>query len=294
MLVRQSHSGKENDMQRRHALGIFSGAAAAPLILSARTARTDHHTLLDAGSQADRAVIYRKLNYTYDDRLVVWYIQARRNGLVDSKFTPFWDMNVGFISTVRDISDDEYEVKTLSAIFYTDIETGVLLDTFNNPYTGETVAIRPPRLGNSTRRYVSSGMVSDRASREGYDMSQYGNIGPAWVIGDDVWIQGDTGFRAEPTTSEGQLSVVNDWFTFHGSISDVSDPDVKSASATQAFNDINTWPGFLNMGGIAGNYVSRGFGRKVSDVSEMPEVWQRLMKDLFPAAYRDPRSALEG
>lgn len=262
-------------------------------VLGAPVARANNQRLLDPTVQSDCAIIYRKLNYTYDDRLVFWYIQARRNGLVDSHFTPFWDMNVGFISSVRDVTDTEYEVKTLNAIFYTDIETGVLLDKFNNPYTGETIAIRPPRLSTGTRRYAVSGMISERAPRENYDMTEYGKIGPGWVINDDVWIQADTGFRAEPTTEDGRLSVVNDWFTYHGSISEVSDPDVKSAAATQAFNDINTWPAWLNMDGVAGNYVSRGFGRKVATVTDMPTVWQRLMKDIFPAAYADPRAALE-
>lgn len=278
-------------MRRRDALkGIGTAAFAATTGLSIhRPVRADGHALLSPDSPEDRAIIHRKLNYTYDDSLVVWYIQARRNGLVDSQFTPFWDMNVGFISTVADVAESEYEVKTLSAIFYTDIESGELLESFDNPFTGETVAIRPPRLGNSKRRFTVDGLDYERAPREGYRMEEYGDIGPAWVIGDDVWIQADTGFRAEPLTADGKMSQVNDWFTFHGSISEVSDPEVKSATAAQIFNDINTWPTWLNMGDHPGNYVSRGFGRKVAAMEDMPPVWQRLMKDIFPEAYADPR-----
>ncbi len=282
-------------MKRRDVLKGVSAAAmtsAAGLSLPQRAA-ADGHTLLNPNLPADRAVIHRKLNYTYDDSLVIWYIQARRNGLVDSQFTPFWDMNVGFISTAKDVANGEYEVKTLSAIFYTDIQSGKLLERFNNPYTGETVDIRPPRLGNSKRYFTVDGLEYERAPREGYRMTEYGDIGPAWVIGDDVWIQADTGFRAEPLTGEGRLAQVNDWFTFHGSISEVSNPDVKNASATQIFNDINTWPTWLNMGDHPGNYVSRGFGRKVQSMDGMPTVWRDLMKDMFPEAYADPRALID-
>ena len=283
-------------MKRRDALkGLGAAALATGLTASfgTRPARTANHPLLDPTVPADRAVIHRKLNYTFDDNLVVWYIQARRNGLLDSQFTPFWDMNVGFISTVKDVEENAYEVKTLSAIFYADIGSGKLLERFENPFTGETVDIRPPRLGNSKRYFTIDGLEYERAPREGYRMTEYGDIGPAWVIGDDVWIQADTGFRAEPLTQEGRLSVVNDWFTYHGSISEVSDPAVMSAAATQIFNDINTWPSWLNMGDHPGNYVSRGFGRKVASVEEMPDAWKALMKDIFPEAYKDPRAFVD-
>ena len=136
-------------------------------------------------------------------------------------------------------------------------------------------------------------MVAERAERPGMTMSQYGDIGPAWIVGDDVWCRGDTGFRGEPTTSDGRLVQVNDWSTYHGSIAEVADPDVKSANATQAFNDINTWPGWLNMGDQPDNYVSRGFGRKSWSMNGMPPEWSAIMRDRYPREFADPRTCLK-
>lgn len=285
-------------MKRRTALGLI-GTASMPIASSAlglglRPAHANNHSKhLDPNSPEDLYTIFRKLNYTFDDRLVFWYIEAVRNGLVDSQFTPFWNMHVGFISSIKDLDENRYEVKTLRAIFYSDLGSGSLLETFDNPYTGEHVPVRQPQLRVATQTYNKAGIDSVRSPRPGMTMAEYGHIGPAWVIGDDVWCRGDTGFRAEPTGDEGRLLQVNDWETFHGSIREVSDPDVKSANATLTFNDINTWPGWLNMDHHPGNYVSRGFGRKNWSMDGMPDRWKRFMRAQHPDEYGDPRARID-
>lgn len=282
-------------MKRRAALGLLGAApiamTSAPALRSARA--DDHGSHLDPGNPDDLYIIHRKLNYTFDDRLVFWFIDAVRNGLVDTQFTPLWNMHVGFISSIKDLDEQKFEAKTMSAIFYSDLETGELLETFDNPYTGERINVRQPALGVSTRIFNREGMMPSRSPRPGMTMTEYGDIGPAWVIGDDVWCRGDTGFRAEPTGDEGRLLQVNDWTTFHGSMREVSDPNVKSAQSTKTFNDINTWPGWLNMGDHPGNYVSRGFGRKSWSIEDMPEAWKRFMRNRYPKEYLDPRARIE-
>lgn len=285
-------------MKRRTALGILGTApltiASGAVGLRSHPAQADNHKAnLNPDDADDLYVIHRKLKYTFDDQLVFWFIDAVRNGLVDSQFTPFWNMHVGFISSVKDLDKQRFEVKTMSAIFYSDMESGELLETFDNPYTGERIPVRQPQLRVSSQTLNRTGIEPRRSPRPAMTMEEFGKIGPAWVIGDDVWCRGDTGFRSEPTTDEGRLLQVNDWETFHGSISQVSDPEVNSADATQTFNDINTWPGWLNMGDHPGNYVSRGFGRKNWSIEAMPDTWKRFMKEQYPKEYADPRARIQ-
>ena len=60
------------------------------------------------------------------------------------------------------------------------------------------------------------------------------------------------------------------------------------------FNDINTWPGWLEMGDQPGNYVSRGFGRKLSGGEGMPVAWRQFMQALYPEESRDLVGAIAG
>jgi hypothetical protein len=279
-------------MDRRHILGMLGAAPFAAATFSPRPAKAATN-LLNPNNPDDLYTIYRKLNLSFDNRVVYWYIRAVRYGLVDSEFTPFWDMHVGFLSITED-EGDGHRTKNMSAIFYTDLKTGELLETFDNPYTGEKIPVRQPGLGRSSSLHTKQGRAVPPAERPGATLTSYSDIGPAWVIGDDVWCRGDTGFRAVPTTDEDSLLQINDWTTYHGSIAEVSDPDVISANATDTFNDINTWPAWLNMKDIPGNYVSRGFGRKSWSMDDMPPEWSAIMRDLYPKEFADPRAYVEG
>ena len=279
-------------MERRKALSILGATAIAAPLLRSNVALPDSH-LLNPEDKNDLYIIHRKLRYSMGSEVVYWYLRAVRYGLFDSKFTPFWDMHVGFITIVED-ENDGFSAKTMSSIFYTDLKTGKLLESFNNPFTGKRVPVRQPGLRRSNTNYNKVGRKNARPSRPAMTMTQWGDIGPAWIVGDDIWIRGDTGFRAEPTTANGNLAHVNDWSTFHGSLAEVSNPAVLSANSTEAFNDVNTWPSWLEMSDQPGNYVSRGFGRKSWSMEGMPKEWSAIMKDQYPKEFSDPRTFIEG
>ena len=279
-------------MKRRTALGLIGAAPLMSVVPAGKQPRAA--VALDPNDPDDLYLIHRKVNYSYDERPVYWFIEAVRYGLVESQFTPFWKMHVAFIFKLRDTGERAFEAKNLSGIFYSDLETGELLETFDNPYTGEKLSVRQPGVNRSTIQFDQHGQVRNPQSRPGARVSSGAAHGPAWIIGDDVWVNSDTWFRSEPTGEEGRLIQVNDWSTYHASLQDVADPDVASAPATMNFNDINTFPGWLNMGNRPGNYVSRGFGNKSHSVEGMPPAWRHAMKERYPDIADDPAGAIEG
>ena len=74
----------------------------------------------------------------------------------------------------------------------------------------------------------------------------------------------------------------------------MANPEVLSAPATWHFNDILSYPPWLGMGDRPGDFVSRGFGRKVSSFDAMPLKWQELVRMRHPEIYEDPAGALDG
>jgi len=279
-------------MKRRTALGLMASAPFAPALTAC--AADPKLLSLDPSNPDDLYLIHRKVNYTFDDRPVFWFIEAVRYGLVDSAFIPFWKMHVGFLFTVASTGEFDFETKQLSAIFYSDVDSGELLENFRNPLTGENLSVRQPGLIRGGSRFDKTHQVREPREQPGARIETGTDIGPAWIIGDDVWVHGDTWVRSEPTGEEGQLLQVNDWSTYHASLSEVADPSVASARATMNFNDINTWPSWLNMGDRPGNYVSRGFGRKAHSGEAMPPQWLRFMNDLYPQESKDLVGAIAG
>lgn len=281
-------------MKRRTALGLIGAAAAAPLVGSA-PARAKKLTL-DPSRPADTLLIQRKLAHTTDDSIVYWWGQLLRMGVVDKIATPLWHVHVGALLTARDIDDKgDYQTTAISMVFYTDLETGEYLTRVRNPYTGEEVEIGYFPARPATRSYHSDGRKPEPPSRPGYDVFSSHPLGPAVIEGDDVWVRFDEINRFEPVTPEaGRSFRVNDWSTYHGSLAAVADPEVANAPATWHFNDILSFPPWLGMGDRPGDFVSRGFGRKVASFDAMPSRLRDFIRERHPDIYRDPAGALGG
>lgn len=280
-------------MERRTALGLMGsaaiGASATGLIGSAPAKAQMMN--LDPSNPEDVHYMHRKLCFSHDDRLSYWYIRAVRYGLMDGIFTPFWNMHVGMVFNTEDISEHRYRSKSLIKIFYSDIESGELIKKFDNPYTGKTVDVVQPGLAKPERIFGlnGGGRSSSPAGEIGDDGKERGatirnnDIGPAWVIGDDIWLNADMLYRSETPNALGRLIQVNDWETFHGSMTEVADPNLTSAAATHTFNDINTFnSSWYEMEGINAQSVSRGFGRKSHSLSDMPSTWLNFMEEAHP------------
>ncbi|MFC7291759.1 twin-arginine translocation signal domain-containing protein [Hirschia litorea] len=271
-------------MDRRSALKLL-GATAASMsagALGGCATTQPMHTPFDVNNPEDLHLMHRKLAYTLDDRLVYWNIDAVRMGFRDGQLTPFWNMHVGLIYKIEDISQFRYRVNYFMKIFYSDLKTGKLLETFDNPYTGETREVMQPKLVKSKSVFGLRGI--ERPESKDGDESKNGpsvrhdEIGPAKVIGDDVWLNSDSVFRAETPNRFGHLVQVNDWSTYHGSMRQISDPNVMSAPATHTFNDLNTFNhDWVGMKGVDAWSISRGFGRKSHNVDGMPEAWKAFM-----------------
>ena len=279
-------------MHRRTALGMIGAAAAAPLIKAA-PARADM-LALDPSNPSDTLLIQRKLAHTMGDDIVYWWAQLLRMAMVDKVATPLWNVHVGALIAARDLDEEgAYETTAISMVFYTDLETGEYLTSFNNPFTGKEVEISyfPARPG--TRSYSLSGPKSEPPSRPGYEVIDSHPLGPAVIEGDDVWVRVDDITRFEPLTPEaGPVFRVNDWSTYHGSLSDVADPEIANAPATWHFNDILSYPPWLGMEDRPGDFVSRGFWRKVSSFDAMPAKLRDFINQRHPEVYEDPVGAL--
>lgn len=278
-------------MQRRQFLCKVSGATLAMPIMSFAGCKAwvPPALSMDVNNPEDLHIMHRKLVYTMDDRLVYWNIDATRMGFKDGILTPFWRVHAGIIYKLRTMAPFRYEVQALLKVFYTDLETGELLQIFDNPYTGQKHNVVQPGLFHSKRIFGLRGVEKVERKRDPSEPPAgriYTNdaIGPAWVNGDDVWLNADSIRRENVPNHYGHLLQINDWNTYHGSLAELSNPHITSASATHNFNDINTfnspWMGMRNVENAWS--ISRGFGRKSHSVSDMPEKWKALVAQTNP------------
>jgi hypothetical protein len=284
------------DISRRTVLGIIgaAGGLAATGGLAPPAGASGHGIDLDDHAQLFTA--FRKLAHSADSSVGWWWLRGTRFGVVDSVATPFWDMYVGTWFRTRDLDDGGYEVTMAGANFYTPPNETTLLRSFNNPYTGEEVPVQyaAPRVSNVAMSVAKSSPFGE-FSMPGMKSTQNSAVGPAWIEGEDFVIRGDLELIAEPVDpdSGARTFVVNDWSTYVGKVSDVTDPAVKNAPCRQYFTDILRWPGWLNMGDQPGSYVSRCYGRKETSMEQMPATWRTLFAEAQPEAAKDPAAILD-
>ena len=282
-------------IHRRTALGLFAGAAIGSYALPELALGAEHarSTTFDPANPEHLALAFRKLAYSMDDRLTYWWMRGTRYGLTGSVTTPFWDMYVASWFTTRDLPDGRYEVKMAGCNFYTPVGSTELLEIFANPYTGKmvTVPYAPPQV-TTTLMDQRGGSPFAGVSPPGTKTTVSTDIGPAWVEGDTVHVQGDLMLRNEPLEPGKPSFTVQDWSTYVGRVADVLDPAQLNPPSGHMFVDILDFPRWLEMGDYKGSFVSRCYGAKVFDYGSMPATWRRLFEQKFPDLAKDPGAVL--
>jgi hypothetical protein len=254
----------------------FGSAAAA----SVRDELADPQALLDA---------YMRLSGAMDDRLIIWWMDGVRYGVVDARATALFGMKVGMFHQFFRQADGSFRVAMFELTYYTDLETGELLEEFANPYTGETNKVTHVRLGPEIRRQTPAGIARpENPMVQAYASS----LGPALVHDDEVWIP--TSVEAtirfpKPTAPEIVLSI---YTTIHGNATDALDKDIVSARCTLAFQNTLRWEPFMRMGDRPGHMMSRAAGRKLEAVDTLPADYRSIAERMHPRYIENPTARL--
>jgi len=248
---------------------------------------------LDPDNAAHLDFLHRKILYAVDERPVLWWKTGTKYGVIEGNITPLWNMWVFFVQRVVEHRDDSFDVASLEAVYLTDVDTGALLDTWHNVYTGETLPVPGQLMGPETQTFGGDG-APVRSALPGINIERTHSLGPATLAGDDVWLAIDSSAVVTRTQEpDARPFRVNDLETFNAKLSDVLDPDLESAPATAALHLISSWQTWLNMGARPGSQVTRLVARKTFDPADLPDGLTKLMRRLHPDILHDPAAALE-
>jgi len=262
-------------------------AASLPLNACAVNGRQQVGSLSDPD---ELLTTFMRLACSLDNRLIIWWMDGVRYGVVDAKTKALFGMKVGMFHRFFRQADGNYTVAMFELTYYTDLHSGELLESFDNPYTGETNRVRHFRIGPELRLQTSTGL----ARPENPMVKEYqAQLGPALIRGDHVWIPTDiqaTIRCPKPTAPSIQL---NHYTTAHGRLSDATNPKIMSALCEFNFQNIIKWEPFMNMGDHRGHMMSRAAGRKLESVSELPADYRAIAERMHGKYMADPVKTLE-
>tara|TARA_B110000971_G_C19973934_1_gene484005 strand:+ start:626 stop:1504 length:879 start_codon:yes stop_codon:yes gene_type:complete len=242
-------------------LGALSLAGTAGG-LHADSSSSDNTSSINLSDDVESLRAYVKLAGTTEDGMVHYWYTGTIFGKTAKKVLPMvgW---TGLLKMVwRNLGNGSFHFRLYDLAYFTDPGSNKRIDSFVNPFTGETnypidiiggpfdVVLSPKQL--------------------------------PWITsGDDIWVTEPNIFSyinklkpdEWPLASSGEMLNMIYLDGFQGKLSDLKNDRIKSAPATLNIAHVNPWYPFFMMGQQDGVNLWHGHGKKVMDLSDItPEV----------------------
>jgi len=253
----------------------------AAFLISAADAGAEQ---LDPGKTADALKITRKIACSTVDgepATYWWFGKAysRRQGERDIHLFDVEGMNVRACASTP---DGGFKLVSRELLMYRDKETGDVLKTWDNPWTGETVDVL----------HVANDPVNGKYSPKARDGSDYKWSG---VISGDVWWQTATVPLYYPNVlgSEYQAEVgpwyhATEMFNFFGPTDSLLDPESTGAEGVEVgWARMSDWLPWMKMSGREGIIYMHTAGKKLGSWDELPTWFKEEIDKNYPK-YRNP------
>lgn len=247
---------------------------------------------LDLNDPWDRLTALAKLRGNTDGSTVMWWMKGVRYGVVNDTLRPLFNMLIGSFQRMRPLPGKGFEVNMLEMSYFTDLETGEVLDTFTNPYNGKVVEVPEQRLGPFPVLMRPTGVVLPDIPMFG-DVDLTTKVGPAIINGDDVWIRDDASVHVDSDHPMMGKHTYNELVTYQGKLSEINDPRVTSAAASISFASVTSWREWFDAKDVGGNTTARANGRKISRMEDFPPEYLAAARERHAEIIADPDAVLD-
>ncbi|MFN7053926.1 DUF1838 family protein [Hyphomonas sp.] len=265
-----------------HMLRLAAAATAAILISACASTGEAQGRRLDPSVPADAMAIQRKVQCsTVENEPVVywWHGKAlsRRQGERDRHLFDVEGMNIRACSSITNEDGvPGFHLVSREILLYKDKDTGEVLKTWDNPWSGETVDVL----------HVANDPVNWRSyqvNRDGTPATWSGEIGgPNW------WMQSTFPlWYPNPLAGDFQKEVggtyhATELFNFFGRTQDLLDPSTKTAIVTVAWTRIADWLPWMMMNGREGMMYMHTSGHKLASFDELSETMKAEIAAHYP------------
>ena len=227
--------------------------------------------------QTDEELFYnfiRAAGSVNNEVVMAWH-EIYRYGIVGKEITPLHKSRGALIVEHANNGDGSFSMTRREVAFHCDIETNKVIDNLKNPYTGAINDVEHLKSGPVTTVHTAHSM-----SQNGQKLPIQHKVGPARVVGDDVFINHD--LSAKFTGPDDKLLVFYDYVQYHSKLSHMADPEILNVPATYSIQDYIDWRAWQDMGTHDGLMPGRGVGQKVAGFEDMPEDTLTAIKEREP------------
>lgn len=243
---------------------------------------------IDLTSREGVIAVNRKIQCSTIDNLektYVWHGKAysRRAGERDRQLFGLLGMNVRKCVTVRNEKGEEgYRQVTREIMLYLDPRTGELMDSWENPWTGETLEVvhvaNDPVNARPNFGYGRDGKVAELSMRK---------VGEYWQMSIEVPLFYHNVLAGDYQKYVGGTYHATEIFDFYGNYDDLVNADTTHVNPGVAWVRISDWLPWMEMNGREGGMYFNAQGAKLDSWDELP----KLMKDQIARHYPEYTNA---
>jgi hypothetical protein len=231
-----------------------------------------------------------KMRGALDERLVIGCVTGRYVGVVDGQITPLFGVESAVFSLTRR-RGDSFEVASLEQAYYTDVQSGQVLEHWKNPYTGETVAV--PVYSEAPSLVVL-----------GPDLVFHSPVPPAPGVhvthtargpetaGDDIVFVEQVSVSLDGAKG-GLPFTYRDNTVLRAPARAVDRPESQTTPSQTTFDAVVSWRPWLNMGARPGHMEALGYGGFGVSLASLPAAWVRATERARPSLLNHPERVVE-
>lgn len=292
-------------LSRRNAMA--TGATFGVLGASGALVRPTRAAAFDATDPVSVLRTVSRMRGSVDDgRIAMGWLKGQRFGVVDGEITPLMGMVTGTFARYRILEGGLLQNHSFELAFYTDFNTGEVLEELTIPYTGKTVKVPRLLLGpaKSVTRPVFHEVIERGGDEEALDeesesaMRPSGSstferwMGPVTNKDGHVWITQASSATLTPADPNAPKVVYSESVTSMARDKDVMS-DMPSIPATLSYTGITTWRPWMQMGDHPGHTTSSGIGGKAFNIDDLPDDYRAMSEKYYPEAFGDPGAILD-
>lgn len=266
---------------RRHVLLMCSGMATVgiPTLADSRIALPD--------SDLRKFLHMRGLGIR---PVAIGCLEGVYSGVVDGAVTPLFGVVSATFADYREL-ESGFEIRSAELAYFTDLDSGAVLESWKNPYTNEMVSVPASDLPPTTSRIGTNLQIeSEAAPIPGLQFRQ--SVAPAKIVGREVWFTETVMARREARATQPAF-YYNDSTVLRARLTDLDRPGASTVRCDTSHQSFSSWRTWMKMEPHAGGVVGFGNGFYGTTIDELPPAWIKATERFRPEILKDPAKVLQ-
>lgn len=271
-------------LHRRRWLQCAAAVAAgsSPLLASAATGAAPTGRLRD----------YLLMRGALDDRLVVAALSGQYYGVIDSELVPMFGVLAVTFTRWRPLDDGRWLSASFEHAYYTDADSGEVMELWRNPLTGRSVPV-PAHTSRPAALLLHGDLSRHHAKPLPPGSTWEDRVGAMDEVGGEL-VMAQRVRTALPRPAPATPYRYSELVTVRAPLAALREPAALQVPASMSFTNVSGWRPWQQMPAEQpGHMMAHGAGRYGLTLDTLPARWLAETRRTKPAWWADPAGHLE-